>query len=341
MGKALVLTTADFSSIKKGTITLLQPVIPTALQIVGDKFGRVGDIIPLKVNFVPYNTSFRQIEWSTNNNNASISQDGNLLLLSEGNVIVTAKSVAVPSISATLEVSIASVETVIITTNVNCVKGWVDATNGSFEDDAVLRTGRLDLTPFSRIKVKVMITNVSANKAGYAFYDAASPFGYITGEHFSGPSGEIEITLEPDSAYLFATSVRNTPTQFEGLLKTDIPYKRKLDIPTLTKDYYIGGNSGNVFPIKSGSSIAGVGASDFIEVLPGMNKIYVPLPSYIDDEVCGMAFYDDGKQKISTYSEKIPNVSSYYSKFKEIDVPSNAKYMRFTLAYYGFNFILY
>lgn len=340
MGKALVLTSADFSSIKKGTITLLQPIIPTALQIVGDEVGRVGDIIPLKVNFVPYNTSFRQIEWSTNNDNASISPDGNLLLLSEGNVIVTAKSLAVPSISATLEVSIASVESVIITTNINCVKGWVDATDGSLKDDALFRTGRLDLTPFYHIKTKVMVSSVSTNKAGYAFYDAASPFGYITGEHFSGPSGETEITLEPNSAYLFVTTIRNTPTPFEGVLKTDIPYKRKLDIPTLTKDYYIGGLSGNVFKIKAGSPLTGVGASDFIEVLPGMGKIYVPLPTYPGEEVCAMAFYDDGKQMISAYSEKTPG-SSYYSNFKEIDVPSNAKYMRFTLAYYGFNFILY
>lgn len=341
MGKALVLTSADFSSIKKGTITLLQPIIPTALQIVGDKLGRVGDIIPLKVNFVPYNTSFRQIEWSTDNDNASISPDGNLILLSEGNVIVTAKSVAAPSISATLEVSIESVESVIITTNINCVQGWVDATDGSLKDNALFRTGKFDLTPFSQIKTKVMVSSVTTNKAGYAFYDAASPFGYITGEHFSGPSGETEITLEPDSAYLFATTIRNTPTPFEGVLKTDIPYKRKLDIPTLTKNYYIGGLSGNVFQIKASSPLTGVGASDFIEVLPGMDKIYVPLPTYPNDEVCGMAFYDDGKQMISTYSEKTPNGSSYYSNFKEIDVPSNARYMRFTLSYYGFNFILF
>lgn len=88
---------------------------------------------------------------------------------------------------------------------------------------------------------------------------------------------------------------------------------------TLTSGYYINGSNGALVVHTSNYS-----ASDYIKLIPGATKIYVSNVNYNANDAAGLAFYNDDKKFMGGYLYN-------FDTDIEIDVPSEAKYFRFTL----------
>lgn len=349
MGKALIITNADFSAYAKGIVTILKQVPVSRISIIGATHGKVGETIHLSVAFVPNNTIFRQVEWSVDDSSkAVISQNGDLILKGEGVVTVTATSVNFPSISATLRVSITGADALIIETAIIGLQGHVDKNTGNIgSNDKTIYTGRLDISIFEDFTTQIFDSSLQTSSAGYAFYTGLPTSTFISGGRGQGMVGEnvdILFTAQdiPENAVYFSTTyfgAAGDSIPFSGRVKSSLTATVMVADEGGTSESYISGISGNA--IHFSSSNYPCTASGWLPISPGAVRVHIPhYASNNDDLSAGYAFYDTNKNFISGDH---PNSGDSFPRITwiAVNIPAGAAYIRCTFCTYGFNFIMF
>lgn len=349
MGKALIITNADFSAYAKGIVTILKPVPVSGISIIGATHGKVGETIHLSVALVPNNTIFRQVEWSVDDSSkAVISQNGDLILNGGGVVTVTATSVNFPSISATLKVSIAGADALIIETAIIGTNGHIEKDTGNIvENPQIIHTGRLDISIFEDFTTQIYDSSSPTSSLGYAFYKGLPTLDFISGgrsQGFVGANVDISFTAQdiPENAVGFATScfgAEGGSIPFSGRVKSSLTATVMVADEGGTSKSYISGVSGNVLKTPSNSYLCT--ASGWFPIRPGAVRVHIPHYAYTSEEAhAGYAFYDADKNFISG-DYPLSGYTSPLATWIAINIPAGAAYMRCTFFTYGFNFIMF
>ncbi len=344
MGSALVIADANFSAYAKGKVNILKPVPVTGMAINGESSGKIGDIIHLSVTFTPSNTIFRAVAWSVDDpTKASISENGDLLLLEDGDVVVTASSVGF-RVEATKEISIiTSGEVLEVKTKVKCVGGYIQYNTGNAVNSSELcHPTLLDISPFSKFETELFNSSSTSSVAGYAFYDTDKKFMSgargTAGDGQNDPISVITTNLAAGTTFFCSTikGVTGDMVNFSGVLKTSLGLSLVIDcLEGLKANYMISGLTGAESKVTS----AFVAASDYVAIPSGKTKCLIPLFEDKSDALhVGYAFYDSAKGFISG---NYITAASATAKFEEIEIPSNAQFVRATFHQYGFSFIMF
>lgn len=349
MGKALIITNADFSAYAKGIVTILKQVPVSGISIIGATHGKVGETIHLSVAFVPNDTIFRQVEWSVDDSSkAVISQNGDLLLNGEGVVTVTATSVNFPSISATLQVSITGADALIIETAIIGLRGYIDKDSGnSHPNDKTIYPGRLDISIFEDFTTQIFDSSLLTSAAGYAFYTGLPTSTFISGgrgQGMVGANADISFTAQdiPENAVYFATTyfgAAGDSIPFSGRVKSSLTATVMVADEGGTSESYISGISGDAIHISSQDYPCT--ASGWLPIRQGAVRVHIPLYAPKDAEFpAGYAFYDTNKNFISG-DHPISGDTAPRITWIAVNIPAGAAYIRCTFCTYGFNFIMF